>query len=143
MRSHPFRRRRRRLVIPIATVSSMAAVLLAAAAAPALVLGAASGATVTAAAPKAALHGLVDRQGPPAAATLSYVQAYVVKVNWADLQPTPLGPIVAGNRIDQAIARVRMPDMAGHVALKLRVFAGIGAPEWAKSIGGDPLPYLN
>jgi hypothetical protein len=97
----------------------------------------------SAAAVKAPIVGLIDRQGVPPLAARSYIRAYVVKVNWADLQPTPYGPIAANNAIDQAIVRVRKPDLAGRVALKLRVFAGVNAPEWAKEIGGAPLPYVN
>jgi hypothetical protein len=91
---------------------------------------------------KPVIRGLVDRQGEPAKNMLSVVHAYVVKVNWADLQPTPFGPIAADNAIDKAIARVRMPDYkAVGMVLKLRVLAGIGAPEWVKRLGGAPIPY--
>jgi hypothetical protein len=92
---------------------------------------------------KPAIHGLVDRLGEPDPGTEDFINAYVVRVRWADLQPTPGGPIVTDNAIDRAIARVRQPDMAGRMTLKLRVLAGIYAPEWAKQIGGAPLPYLN
>ena len=93
---------------------------------------------------KPVIRGLVDRQGEPPQDMLSVVHAYVVKVNWADLQPTPFGPIARDNAIDKAIARVRQPDYAAvGMALKLRVFAGIGAPEWVKSLGGTPIPYTN
>jgi hypothetical protein len=93
---------------------------------------------------KPVIQGLLDRQGPPPDRLLSVVHAYVVKVNWADLQPAAFGPIAANNAIDQAIARVQQPDYAqAGVVLKLRVFAGIGAPEWAKELGGAPLPYVD
>ena len=93
---------------------------------------------------KTVIRGLIDRQGEPPKDMLSVVHAYVVKVNWADLQPTPFGPIASDNAIDRAIARVRMPDYtAAHVLLKLRVFAGIGAPEWVKRLGGNPISYTN
>ena len=81
--------------------------------------------------------------GEPDPGTEAYIGAYVVRVSWADLQPTPYGPIVTDNAIDAAIARVRQPDMAGRMSLKLRVLAGVNAPEWVKQIGGPPLPYLN
>jgi hypothetical protein len=93
---------------------------------------------------KEVIRGLVDRQGEPGKSMLSVVHAYVVKVNWADLQPTPFGPIAADNAIDKAIARVRQPDFAAvGMVLKLRVLAGIGAPEWVKSLGGSPITYTN
>lgn len=93
---------------------------------------------------KPVIRGLIDRQGAPPKQELSAVHAYVVKVNWADLQPTPFGPIAANNAIDQALARVRQPDFAAlGMALKLRVFAGIGAPEWAKTLDGPAVPYVD
>jgi hypothetical protein len=93
---------------------------------------------------KPVIRGLIDRQGAPAKQELSAVHAYVVKVKWADLQPSAFGPIAANNVIDQAIARVRQPDYASlGMALKLRVVAGIGAPDWVKSMGGPPVPYID
>jgi hypothetical protein len=93
---------------------------------------------------KTVIQGLIDRQGEPAKKNLDSVHAYVVKVNWADLQPTSFGPLTADNAIDKAVLRVRQPDFeAVHMVLKLRVLAGIGAPEWAKQLGGPPLPYVN
>ena len=75
---------------------------------------------------------------------LDVVHAYVVKVNWADLQPQPNGPIAADNAIDKAIARVRQSDYKQvGMALKLRVFAGINAPDWVKKLGGAPIQYTN
>jgi hypothetical protein len=93
---------------------------------------------------KPVIRGLIDRQGEPPKSMLGVVHAYVVKVNWADLQPTPFGPIAPDNAIDKAIARVRQPDYAAvGMLLKLRVFAGIGAPGWAKAIDGAAVPYTN
>lgn len=93
---------------------------------------------------KPIIRGLIDRQGPPPKSMLPVVHAYVVKVNWSALQPTPFGPIAANNAIDQAIARVAQPDYAAvGMALKLRVFAGVDAPAWAKALGGAPVPYVN
>lgn len=93
---------------------------------------------------KPIIRGLVDRQGAPAKSMLPLVHAYVVKVNWADLQPQQGGPIVAGNAIDQAISRARQSDYAGvGMALKLRVFAGINAPAWAKALGGSAFAYVD
>ncbi len=127
---HPYRR-----VIASVTVLAVAA------------LGSVTATTLTsaqaAATVKAPIRGLIDRQGPPKGAATAYVAAYVVKVNWADLQPVRGAELAPDNPIDQAIARVRQADFAGHQALKLRVVAGIGAPEWAKEIGGQPLPYLS
>jgi len=93
---------------------------------------------------KPVIRGLIDRQGEPPKNLLSVVHAYVVKVSWAQLQPTPYGPVAADNPIDQAIARVRQPDYAAvGMVLKLRVLAGIDAPDWVKAIGGSAIPYTN
>lgn len=99
-----------------------------------------SGSTAAVVALKPAIQGFLDRQEPPPKSMQSVVHAYVVHVNWADLQPTQGGPIAANNVIDQAIARVRQPDFAQlGMVLKLRVFAGVGAPDWAKALDGGPV----
>ena len=65
---------------------------------------------------------------------------YVVDVHWSDLQPAPNGPIVSPNPISEAIAQVRSLNAAGaHLGLKIRLYAGIYAPDWVKSIGGPPI----
>ncbi len=134
-------RSRVRWSLLVTSVTVLAGALLV----PTLAVGTGSAATrpPRATALKPPIHGLIDRLGEPDPGTEAYISAYVVKVSWADLQPTPFGPIAADNAIDQAIARVRQPDMAGRMALKLRVLAGVDAPEWAKEIGGAPLPYIN
>jgi hypothetical protein len=132
---------RLRLRLPLLSLFVLTCTLLA----PALVHGTGTAAVrqYGATALKPPIHGLIDRIGEPDPGTETFINAYVVRVRWADLQPTAFGPIVTGNAIDQAIARVRQPDMAGRMSLKLRVLAGVDAPEWAKQIGGPPLPYVN
>jgi hypothetical protein len=93
---------------------------------------------------KPLIRGLIDRQGEPNKNMLDVVHAYVVKVNWADLQPEANGPIATDNAIDKAIARVRESDYKQvGMALKLRVFAGVNAPDWVKDLGGTPIQYTN
>jgi hypothetical protein len=93
---------------------------------------------------KPVIRGLLDRQGQPPKAMLPAVRAWVVKVNWADLQPTAGGPIASNNAIDQALAIVRNTASPWHgLALKLRVFAGVGSPAWAKTLGGAPVKYAS
>jgi hypothetical protein len=88
---------------------------------------------------KAPIAGLIDRNNMPSSAFYGVIDAYVVNVSWAALQPTQWGPI-NGAPIDQAIALVRGANGAGaHLSLKLRIFAAISAPAWAKSIGGAPI----
>lgn len=53
--------------------------------------------------------------------------AYIQRVSWAELQPTPYGPIVHPNPIDQAIAR--------GVPFRVRLLAGAYAPQWVMDLG--------
>ena len=95
---------------------------------------------------KPLIGGLVDRNGPPPGTFLGVVKAYVVSAYWSDLEPDAGGPIAPDNAIDQALATVRGLN-ASHpgldLALKLRVYGGIYAPAWAKSLGGAPVAVTN
>lgn len=92
---------------------------------------------------KAPLRGLLDRNGPPPPEFIgTALQGWVVQAYWEDLQPAPGGPITENNAIDQAINTARdlnRRDPALGLGLKLRVYAGINAPEWAKRLGGEPI----
>ena len=100
---------------------------------------------------KAPLAGFLDRSGVPAYA---WIHGYVVPVNWSQLQPNGDGSrLIArangngSNPIDDAVAQVRAWN-ASHPAseqrgLKIRIDSGGGAPEWAKRIGGAPVPVVN
>ncbi|MBV8979607.1 MAG: hypothetical protein JO086_01785, partial [Acidimicrobiia bacterium] len=89
---------------------------------------------------KPVLQGLLDRDGePPAGYVPTAVRGWVVKAYWKDLQPTADGPIASNNAIDQAIAAAHRLG----VGLKLRVYAGIYAPDWAKSRGGSPVSVVD
>jgi hypothetical protein len=89
---------------------------------------------------KPVLAGLLDRNGPPPASYLPVMGGFVVNVHWADIQSAPGAPIASNNAIDQAIATLHQIDPSGRMGLKVRLFAGIWAPEWAKSLGGPPIP---
>jgi hypothetical protein len=86
---------------------------------------------------KAPVVGLVDRHHVPPSAVAGVVRSFVVDVPWATLQPVQGGPLVHPNPIDAAIAQAR----AGGFALKLRVEAGIAAPQWAKTLDGPPMTF--
>ena len=86
---------------------------------------------------KAPVQGLLDRHHEPKAGHTNDVKNFVVDTSWASLQPQRGGPIVHPNDIDKAVAFARQHGMG----LKLRVGAGIYAPEWAKHIGGDPVTF--
>jgi len=96
---------------------------------------------------KPVVSGLLDREGAPPAGFLGVaVRGFVVKAGWADLQPSPGGGIAADNAIDKAIAQVRQLNAAHsglELGLRLRIYAGVDAPGWAKSGGGGPVQVTN
>lgn len=90
---------------------------------------------------KPVLAGLLTRNGPPAARLQPAVSNWVVNVNWSDLQRAPGAPIAPNNPIDRAIATAQAQSTPGRPSrIKVRLFAGIHAPAWAKSLGGAPVP---
>jgi hypothetical protein len=93
---------------------------------------------------KPVLAGLVDRNNPPLSLTLSsylpVISGFVVNVHWSDIQTAPGAPIASNNAIDQAIATLHRIDPNGRMGLKVRLYAGIYAPNWAKSLDGPPIP---
>lgn len=80
---------------------------------------------------KPLLTGLLDRDGPPPAALEDIVKSYVLNVDWKDLQPSS-GDTLATAALDQALTQAK--DRGARV--KLRIMAGIHAPDWAKALGG-------
>src|SRR5947209_2802990 len=102
--------------------------------------------TGTTVALKPTIRGTIDRTGLPASNWLPVVNGYVVQANWKDLQLTQGADITPGNVIDTEIARLRTFNAqyrgsAGQppLRLKLRVFAGDAAPDWAKNLDGLPV----
>jgi hypothetical protein len=90
---------------------------------------------------KRPLAGLVDRNGEPPSTFWPVIRSWVVDVGWRDLQPNAGGPIAADNPIDQAIAEVRKINLEHpglNMRLRLRVFAGRYAPDWAMNLDGSP-----
>ncbi len=65
----------------------------------------------------------------------------VLNVTWADLQPTQGGPIDPSSLILDAIQAVqaynRLHDT--NLGIKLRVWGGFTAPDWAQNINGPPI----
>lgn len=86
---------------------------------------------------KEPMRGLLDRQGPATGAYASVVDNFVIKVNWRDLQPLP------GAALDTAPIDAALADPAGAgMSVRLRVYGGIHAPEWAKRLdGATPIPW--
>jgi len=69
----------------------------------------------------------------------------VVIASWKQLQPTPDSEIGPNNVIDRALGEVRAyndrnPDKP--LAVKLRVWGGFEAPDWAKALGGPPIETI-
>jgi hypothetical protein len=95
---------------------------------------------------KSVIHGLVDRTGPPPVDFLGSVTNFVVVAPWSELQPTQGGPLASDNAIDQAIAAAESLDAGagqGTVDLKIRLMAGVDAPDWAKQLGGGAVDLVN
>jgi len=66
----------------------------------------------------------------------------VINAAWNMLQPTECGPIET-KYIDDALAQVRAyndDNPTAPVGVKLRVYGGSTAPDWAKNIDGGPVP---
>src|SRR5262245_16613677 len=59
----------------------------------------------------------------------------VLNVTWAQLQPDPGGQIDPIGLISTAIGEAQ----SYHVGIKLRVWGGYAAPDWAKNIDGPPI----
>jgi hypothetical protein len=91
------------------------------------------------------LKGLLDRQGPPPADYAgAAVRGFVVKVNWSDVQRSEAGPIADGNAIDQAIGQARVLAARNPgFGIKVRLYGGVYAPTWAKTLGGTPVTVTN
>jgi len=64
----------------------------------------------------------------------------VLNVTWAQLQPSEGGPLTT-SAIDSAIAQVNALNASNgtNIGIKLRVWGGYTAPEWAKNIDGAPI----
>jgi hypothetical protein len=94
---------------------------------------------------KPVLAGLLDRDGPPPAEFLPSLGGFVVNVYWENLQPASGAALAPDNAIDQAIIDVRSLNAAHHtnLGLKIRLYAGIWAPNWVKDLGGPPIPITN
>jgi hypothetical protein len=96
---------------------------------------------------KPVLKGLLDRDAEPPAQYLgTAVRGWVVKAYWKDLQPARGAALAPNNAIDNAVAEARRLNAANPafgLGLKLRVYAGIYAPDWAKALGGGAVQVVN
>lgn len=69
----------------------------------------------------------------------------VVIASWKQLQPTPGAEIGPNNVIDRALAEVRAYNDRNPqkpLGVKLRVWGGFEAPDWAKQLGGPPIETI-
>jgi hypothetical protein len=94
---------------------------------------------------KTPIRGLFDRgslggssYSVPTGSGVAALNGVVANVSWADLQTTPGGPIVHPNQLDSALSAVASYNAShtNQLEVKLRIFAGIYAPNWAKTIDG-------
>lgn len=96
---------------------------------------------------KPVLQGLLDRDGqPPPQYIGTAVRGWVVKTYWKDLQHSAGGALADNNAIDQAVAAIRTINAAHpglNMGLKLRVYTGIYAPDWAKNLGGGSVNVVD
>jgi hypothetical protein len=70
----------------------------------------------------------------------------VVIASWKQLQPTPDSEIGDDNVIDQALTQVRAYNERNPerpLGVKLRVWGGFEAPDWAKHLGGAPIATVH
>ena len=83
---------------------------------------------------KPAQTGLVDM------GDISSFSELVLNVTWAQLQGTEGGALTT-SAIDSAIAQVNAYNAANgtNLGIKLRVWGGYTAPDWAKNIDGPPV----
>ena len=94
---------------------------------------------------KPVVTGAIDRHAKPsAAAQAAGVTKWVVQLRWRTLQPdSPTQALQAGamgqGGTADLDAAIRAAGSAAS-ALKIRVYAGTSAPDWAKRLGGGPIP---
>jgi hypothetical protein len=109
---------------------------------------------------KAPLHGLISMgpfsfvpKGRDPVNTLEPLDAkpgifggLVVIASWKQLQPTAGAKLADNNVIDQALEQIRAYNGRNPhkpIGVKLRVWGGFMAPDWAKSIGGEPIQAVH
>lgn len=69
------------------------------------------------------------------------ISGIVVNDTWSDLQPDSSGQSIDTAAIDAALVTIaRYNQIPGRsLGVRLRIWAGINAPDWAKSIGGSAI----
>lgn len=101
-------------------------------------VGAAPGTASASVALKEPVRGLVDRQEPAAAPYDSVVDAFVIRVKWKDLQPTrEAGADHGGALVTTAIDAALWNTRESGQPVRLRVTAGVDAPQWTHTLGGE------
>jgi hypothetical protein len=116
--------------------------------------------SVTVSPPKIPIRGLIDMQdiswhdtdnATPAPFTTQYITGFpgsfggiVINETWADLQPTQ-GAAIVTTAIDNDLSAVATYNgsssvtQSSPVSVKLRIYAGSNAPQWAKHLTGGPI----
>lgn len=68
---------------------------------------------------------------------LPYLGGFVVRADWKDLEPRP--GVFNFSEIDRQVGSAT----ANGYGVKFRIYAGDVAPDWAKGIGGPPMPFYD
>jgi len=83
----------------------------------------------------------------PSGTGTAALNGVVANVSWAQLQPTQGGPIDSNNQLNTvltAVSNYNQSNPSQHLEVKLRIFAGIYAPDWAKTLDGwNPVNICN
>lgn len=91
---------------------------------------------------RGSLGNISDNNGAnyslPTNSDASALNGVVANVSWAQLQSTNGGPINSTNQLNTVLTKVAAYNQANNTNLqvKVRIFAGIYAPDWAKNIDG-------
>ena len=91
---------------------------------------------------KPIIKGLLLRNGAPPETHRSIINTRVLNVGWKDLQASQSSELTENNPIDQVIEEVQSQNLADstlNMRIKLRIFAGIEAPDWLKNLEGSPI----
>lgn len=88
--------------------------------------------------------GTMDRNGPAGSASAATVNAFVISVSWADIQPTQdpgtdHGGALNTAAIDSALATAASTSQT----VRLRLLGGINAPDWLKTMDGPAMKWYD
>ena len=86
--------------------------------------------------PKPPVAGLVDRAGVPSDEAASFVNAFVIRANWSDLQPV-------ANQLNTTVVDSALAQAPPGSLVKLRIYGGVTSPAWAMNLDGPPVTLFD